>query len=89
MPGWEAGNSKGCRQLAKANTDTFFSWQKQPLCVCVWGGGGHVLGRGLGRGARLSDGVRGRQIGDGKENWTGEGGGVGVNMGKHFHESTG
>ena len=58
------------------------------LCVCG-GVGGHVLGRGLGRGARLSDGVRGRQIGDGKENWTGEGGGVGVNMGKHFHESTG
>ena len=76
MPGWEARSSKGCRQLAKPNTDTFFSWQKQPLCVWV---GGHVCvqeqvwGRGPGRGARLSDGVHGRQRGDGKENWSGKG----------------
>ena len=76
MPGWEARSSKGCRQLAKPNTDTFFSWQKQPLCV--WVGGHvcvqeHVWGRGPGRGARLSDGVHGRQRGDGKENWSGKG----------------
>lgn len=49
------------------------------VCVCV---GGHVWGRGLRRGARLSDGVHGRQIGDGKENWTGKGSEGGSTWGK-------
>lgn len=58
-----------------------FMAETTTLCVCVCVGG-HVWGRGPRRGARLSDGVHGRQIGDGKENWTGKGSEGGSTWGK-------
>lgn len=67
--GWEAWSSKGYRQLANPNTDAFFSWQKQPLCMSVYVCErvcAHRSTRGVGEGTRRGVGLLERGVWEAK-----------------------